>query len=340
MKKLITICLVLLICAPAYGRKVTDPVESRSTIERQTALNGDLTLGKTWYVFSGETSNTEDGLTWATAFDTINEAIDASSADGGADRMDFIEIAPGHEDTITLADAIDIDVAGLTLRGHGRGSLQPLVTYDARAAETVVGAANVRIDNIFFRISVTSGVKAIDVESAGDYFEIVNCRFSWEASTDEFERAIIVNDTADHGLIKGCTFDAGGNAAINAIYIPSDILGITIEDCDIVGDYSTANIGSGEAGDNIIIRRNLIFNGTMGGDGEINAVAAINMFEGTSGLIADNRIVSDVATGLLMRIGDDMVFINNYLNDEDGDEFTGTTEDTGLSIAAFSDGNQ
>ncbi len=337
MKKLITICLVLLICAPAYGRKVTDPVESRSTIERQTALNGDLTLGKTWYVFSGETSNTEDGLTWATAFDTINEAIDASSADGGADRMDFIEIAPGHEDTITLADAIDIDVAGLTLRGHGRGSLQPLVTYDARAAETVVGAANVRIDNIFFRISVTSGVKAIDVESAGDYFEIVNCRFSWEASTDEFERAIIVNDTADHGLIKGCTFDAGGNAAINAIYIPSDIVGITIEDNDIIGDYSGGNIENDEAGTYIIIRRNLVFNGTMGGDGEIGTVEAIDLFEGSSGIVSNNNIVSGAATGVLIRVGDDMVFMDNWITGVDGDD-RGASLETGLaSILVFSD---
>ena len=81
-----------------------------------------------------------------------------------------------------------------------------------------------------------------------------------------------------------------------------------------------------------------MFNGTMGGDGEIGALEVLEAADDTGGFVADNRIVSDVATGLLMRVADDMVFMNNYISDTDGDEFSGTTEDTAASITAHADG--
>ena len=81
-----------------------------------------------------------------------------------------------------------------------------------------------------------------------------------------------------------------------------------------------------------------MFNGTMGGDGEIGEVEVLEAADDTGGFVADNRIVSDVATGLLMRVADDMVFMNNYISDTDGDEFSGTKEDDAASITGHADG--
>ena len=67
-------------------------------------------------------------------------------------------------------------------------------------------------------------------------------------------------------------------------------------------------------------------NGTLCGDGDIHTVAAISMAEGTGGLIMHNDVISDVTTALLMRIGDDMIFIMNNVSDTDGDEFSGSPE--------------
>ena len=114
---------------------------------------------------------------------------------------------------------------------------------------------------------------------------------------------------------------------------------MSIIGCDIRGDYSVACIGGDTtASTDILIKDNILINGALVGDGGINAVAAIVLLDATGGFIADNRIVSDVATGLLMRVADDCVFMNNFISDTDGDEFSGTTEDTAASITAHADG--
>jgi len=289
--------------------------------------------GSVFYVDSATAGSA--GTSWATAVGTIDAAVNLCTSNAG----DIILVAPGHNEALTAADGVDCDVAGITIIGIGNGSLKPTLDYDNANGEFVIGAANVTVKNLRFRVSANAVTKAIDIESAGDNFAIIDCEFGWaETATDEFANAIIVGDTANEGLIKGCTFKAGGQAAVSAIKIDADIVGITIEDNDMWGDYSTANIVIDEASDDIIIRRNLLFNGTMGGDGEINTVEVLEAADSTAGFVADNRIVSDVATGLLMRVADDMVFMNNYISDTDGDEFSGTTEDSAASIAGHSDG--
>ncbi|KKL04139.1 hypothetical protein LCGC14_2619050, partial [marine sediment metagenome] len=167
----------------------------------------------------------------------------------------------------------------------------------------------------------------------GDNCEVINNDFRDEGDalgTDEFNAAISVAGGADNALVKGCTFRAGAAGAVQAIYITA-VSGFEASGNDIIGDYSRACIVgrfnvAGDSADDVIIRRNLLFQGTMGGDGEINAVAVIDMSDGTSGYISNNEIVSDVATALLMRVADDMVFMNNFVSDTDGDEFSGSPE--------------
>jgi len=294
-----------------------------------------LGTGNIFYCDSGNTSSLVDGKSWATAAATLDAAINLCTDNAG----DVILVAPGHNESLTTADAVDADIAGLTIIGIGNGSLKPTFDYDANEGEFVIGDAGVTIKNLRFRLSFNAVLTAIDVESAGDEFAIIDCEFGWaETATDEFNATITVGDTANYGLIKGCTIKGGAAAAVSAIHLDADIVGITIEDNVIWGDFSTAVILGDEASDEIIIRRNILFNGTMGGDSELNSEPAIEVADDTSGFVLDNRIASDVATGLLMRVADDMVFMNNFIVDDDGDEFSGTTEDTAASITAHTDG--
>ncbi|MHC4215830.1 MAG: hypothetical protein ACYSWP_20975, partial [Planctomycetota bacterium] len=67
---------------------------------------------------------------------------------------------------------------------------------------------------------------------------------------------------------------------------------------------------------------------------EINTVAVLSFANSSSGLIADNRFVANTGTGLLARVADDMTFINNFLTNTDGDEFSGAIESGAASITA------
>ena len=296
-----------------------------------------LGLGKMWFVNSN-VSSAGDGQSWTAAVATLDEIFALINTDrNSVVRMDIIDVAEAHNEPLTTADGVDADIANVVIRGHGYGSAKPTFDYDDPAGEFVIGAANIKLINLRFRVSSNAVTKAIDVESAGDNYQIIDCDFGWaETATDEFNNALIIGDTANEGLVQGCIFKAGGQAAVSAIKMDADIVGIIIRNNIIYGDYSTACIVGDEASDDIIITGNLLFNGTMGGDGEINAVAALSVANSTAGFVADNRIVSAVASGVLARVADDMVFINNFITGVDGDEFSGVTENNSATITANS----
>jgi hypothetical protein len=74
-----------------------------------------------WYVDKDNTSGTEDGTSWATAYPTIQPAIDAASADGGGEvwvaegAYDETRVSPFHEpvvDTGSLVLKSGVDLYG------------------------------------------------------------------------------------------------------------------------------------------------------------------------------------------------------------------------------------
>lgn len=262
--------------------------------------------------------------TYQKPFSSLDYAIGRCTAHRG----DVIYIMPGYTQSMTAADAVDVDVAGVSIIGLGRGSKRAKFTYDNSAGEFVIGAANVRIENLWFVPSVTAITKAIDIEIAGDDYEIVNCRFAdaETAGTDEFNRCIIHPITVTRGLIKDCYFDMGEAGAVTCIEVatPEEV---HILDNIILGDYSTGCIvnitASGKA---MNVFGNVIINGVKSG---LNAVAAIVNVSGNELNLGNNLIGSDVATFALM--------ITNYtgglnLGNRYTDDIGGAT--TAVDIAA------
>lgn len=274
-----------------------------------------------------------EGTSWGTAVATWNEGIALCTANNN----DLILGAAGHSEDLTANDGVDCDVAGIKIVGLGSGGLMSKVVYTNAAGEWVIGAADITIENIQFVTSVTAVVSGLSVEAAGDDFRIIGCRFGFPETvgTDEFNYTISLEAGADRGLIKDCYINNGAGTSVCAIWLNA-VSGLTVENTFIQGDYSSGCISGFGASDDIVLMRNTFFNGTMGGDNEINTVRALGFVDGTSGYIADNRIISDVATALLMRIGDDMVFMNNIVSDTDGDEFSGSIE-SGVFIEAAAD---
>ena len=233
--------------------------------------------------------------TYLKPFSTLDYAIGKCKADRG----DVIYIMPGYTQSMIAADAVDVDVAGVRIIGLGRGSKRAKFTYDNSAGEFVLGAANVRIENLWFVPSVTGITHALDIEAAADDYQIINCRFAdaEAAGTDEFLICIKHAITVKRGLIQGCFIDMGEAGAATGISVatPEEI---NILDNIIVGDFSTACIANITAAGTLMnVFGNVLINGVKSG---LNTVAAIVNVAANELNLGDNLIGSDVATFALM----------------------------------------
>lgn len=298
----------------------------------------NLGTGKVFYVDSNAGgSSTSVGTSPASAVPTLDAGINLCTASRG----DVVYVMQGHAETWT-DQAVDADVIGITIVGLGKGSLRPTFTYNDTDSELAIGANNVTISNCRFIASVTGVLMGIEVEDGVDYFEISDCEFTDAGDavgTDEFVEAInFVNANIGCSIINN-KFNAKAAGAAHAIFMDADTDQTSIIGNDIRGDYSVACIGGDTAAStDLLIKDNILINGSLVTDDGINAVAAIVLLDSTAGLIAGNQIVSDVATGLLMRVADDMTFMDNWITDRDGDEFGAAIETTSASITIFVDG--
>lgn len=275
-------------------------------------------------------SNGNDG-SYRRPFSTLDYAVGRCSAGRG----DVIYVMPGYTQTMSAADAVDIDVAGVKVIGLGVGNTRPKFTYDNSAGEFVIGAANVSIENLWFVPSVTGITHAVDVEATFTGAKIISCEFSGAETpgTDEFNAAITVGTTANDGVIQGCFFDAGLAGAVYAISLATPG-NWQILDNVIIGDYSTACIGTiTGAGVNCHMYRNTVVNGHAGA---LNTVAVFTQSAAGSWYVGNNMFATDVATGIL--------FFTNYTSTinlgnvyTDDTTMAGTAGATSATIVAFVD---
>ena len=303
-------------------------------IQAITEAGYNIGTGEIFHVDSNATGNAE-GDTWTNAALTLDAGIGLCTASRG----DFILVAQGHSETF-VTQSLDVDVIGVTIIGMGNGSLRPTITYNHANAETAIGANNCTIVGIRFLTSITDVLMGIEVEDGVDYFTIAKCDFVVDlAGTDDFLEAInFVNDNTGC-IISNCYFNAKAGAANSAIMLDADTDQLTVIGCDIRGDYAVACInGDTAASTDLYLLDNRIVNGALLADGGLNAQPAIELLDSTAGLCDGNVFAADVATGLLIRVADDMCFIQNWIADSDGDDKAGATESTSATITVFVDG--
>lgn len=287
-------------------------------------------VGNNSTLFTGEkaaSDNNRGGFN--DPFSTLDYAI------GQTKSGDTIYVRPGYTQSMTAADAVDVDVAGITIIGLGRGTTVPKFTYDNSAGEFVIGAANVRIENLWFVPSVTGITKAIDIESGSHFAEIVNCRFgdAEAAGTDEFNATIIVAAASTDVKIIGNYINMGEAGAVAGITITGACHRIEISGNKILGDYSTACINSITALQNdVLIYNNLLINGVTSG---LNTEPTIELLTGTSGAIYNNYSAANVATLAAHQVNDTAVNFQNYFSEDRGSGATAAA--TAASIVASAD---
>jgi hypothetical protein len=266
--------------------------------------------GRVVYVDSGETTSIEDGLSWATAVDTLEEAVALCTASNG----DTIFIAPGHAETIDTADEVDLDKHGMTVIGLGNGTLRPTFTFDdGNDGAWTIGADNITVKNLIFSSSVDSTSQAIEIEAGSTDVTIDGCRFQVvTAGTDEFDKVIDCEGAAsDRLVVQNCEFYMENGESVAAIYtLDSD--NCIFRDNIITGDYSTACINNATTASNhIVIKDNVLFNGTTGGNTGLNTEPCIELLDTTTGVVEGNRCCCNVSTAKSSIVAADCFLSNN-----------------------------
>lgn len=269
------------------------------------------------------------GYSWAEPCATIDYAVSLCTANQG----DIIHVGPGHEETLDATHFIDLDVAGITVKGHGQGSTKPLVTYDHADGEVIIGASDVTIDGLRFRPSVDAVTNGIIFDDGMLNCTIRNCEFGFpETATDEFAIAILTGDATNNITIEDCKFMAGANAAVVAIDLVKDTDHTTIRRCVFSGAYSTCPIrGQTTASTYLDIDSNLFM--TTGATDTFNLVAA------STGVIRNNQIVMNAASGATAMDVGNCWLIHNYIiaDDDVGGAKSAVLDNTLASIAATAD---
>jgi hypothetical protein len=231
--------------------------------------SGMLTSGNMFFVDSGATqaSDVNDGVhgtSWDTPFATIDFAIGVCTASNG----DIIYVAAGHTESVTAASGIDVDCAGITIKGMGEGDLRPLITIGATGvagADVDLAAANCILDNLRFTIAAVDVTSMIDVDADG--CTIRNCELTMNVTSYEAVDGITLAsaNVADKTTIENCTLLAVVAAGSNGGIVIDDAQDrLVIRKCRIIGDFADACIWSDAVNTNLLIENCYLQNDQTG----------------------------------------------------------------------------
>ena len=198
---------------------------------------GDMLVGGNVYFVDSGGQKANDGNLGVhptnSPLATLAGAFDKCTADNG----DFIVLLPGHAETLTAVEALD--VAGVTVVGIGNGDNMPTFTINAAIPGFNITADDIKVHNIRLVAgsSITAAARLVrivasDIEISkcrfemgydmyhmivvfsGDNIKILDCEMAnTVASTgDAKPQKGILNISGTNVLVKGCRFKDIGAA--------------------------------------------------------------------------------------------------------------------------------
>ncbi len=203
-------------------------------------------------------------------FATLDFAISDSRIT--ANNGDKIFVMPGHAET--LAAAITVDVAGLSIIGMGEGTARPTFTGNGVIDNMTITAANVVIENLYFNESTAAATANINVGAAN--CQIRNCHF--DLGTNDVE-CITVEDAGDDLLVEGNTFIVTADGPDTAVEIEAagvtrtTIKGNIFVCSDGTNAFDAAAINSTAANTVLVVTGNTFLGGGVAATAVIAATA-------------------------------------------------------------------
>jgi hypothetical protein len=267
------------------------------------------TTGNRFYVDSGASGAGDTaghGRHPDSPFATLDFAVGQCTANNG----DLIYLLPGHNENIGNAQ-IDLDVAGISVIGLGRGADTPRFDFDHASASIDIGANGVRLQNIRLLPSVTDVLIGIDVEAGATDVVIEDVEAlpgEDGAGVDDFAAVVEFKAGCDRGKVKNLKVrqHASGVGYIAGVRLKGASDDIEICGCDIaiIGAGVVAPLnGDTTLSTNLRIHDNILLT---------DAEPGIEMLTGTTGVIYDNYISTDLATKAASIVCDTAYLFENY----------------------------
>lgn len=276
---------------------------------------GILTTGNIFYVDSVTGSSVNPGDRPDKPVATIDQAVNLTTANKG----DVILVMPKHAETLSSATALNLDVAGITIKGLGIGSNRPTITLDTAVGTTIpVSAADIAIENCIITANFADITSAFTLTTAKN-FRLDTCSVLATAANMNFLHVIDLNttDNAADGLTVVNSFWNEPDAATLAFaLIDGSVDRINISDNVMYTGAQTVDIaflltcGAKNLTGARIIRNYMQMIGNAS-----TAVGLIATSSGTAsnGIVADNYIKHLTTSGdLLWSASTKLAFHNNY----------------------------
>jgi hypothetical protein len=249
----------------------------------------DKPVGNVLYVHH-DGSSTGPGFSPGTAYSTLSAAISAATASNN----DVILMLPHHNEG--LGDAqVTVSKAGLTIKGLGTGTAVPRIDFDHANASIDVTANSVTIENVRLLPSVTAVLIGIDVATGVTdtvLRKIETLSGEDGAGVDEFAKTIDIKAGCTRTKVEDCTFTQHASAAgvLSCVCLTGASDMVEIRGCKMwtAGAGLVAPIN----GDTTLSTRLLVENCVLVTDAE----PGVEVLTGTTGVIRDVDIFSDLAT--------------------------------------------
>jgi hypothetical protein len=145
-----------------YGRLLGHDGSQLLYNQRPLSFSAKGPRGKVVFVDSNVAAS--DGFSPDTALATLDAAFDKVTANQG----DVIYVMPKHAETLSGANGVLQDIAGVSVIGLGEGNQRPTFTYSTSAAATYgITAADSVVENLLFIGNVSNVVAGITTTKSG-----------------------------------------------------------------------------------------------------------------------------------------------------------------------------
>ena len=206
--------------------------QSIEEVER-ASLNERL-RGAVWYANSAASVG-GSGTAWGDEFTTIQECVNAASAD------DVISVAPSHVETVTAAAGLVLDQSGLTIIGYGNGDRRPQVNFTTVVgADMDVNSEGITIKNVRFTGGIDALTGPVDVNAAD--FTMIDC--VTEDVTGQATDFVVSDANADRMSVVRHEHRGAAAAGADSAFQLTGGDQITFEDAWIYGNFAAAGIES------------------------------------------------------------------------------------------------
>jgi len=253
-------------------------------------IDKSVTTGSIFWVHSGTGT---DGVGYGYNPDRPCATIDYAYNKCTTSKGDIVYVMPGHAETYSAADALVLDLIGVSIIGLGEGALKPTISVDTEHTEeasvSFTGSSNLLQGIRFVGINAGGSKNVISITGgtapAGSWNTIKDCDFV-ETSTDKelaigaaygvitlLDAAAIIQGTK----IIGCTMiGLAGNdeSFVSVTDGTSGATDVLISGCHIVGTFADDLIQA-DAGTNVNTRWT-VENSTLVNLGGNNVVITID----------------------------------------------------------------